>query len=297
LNFFLLLQEQSAINKHQQINDNMTKSIQLFSFLTIIFLTSCSNNQNGVKAVSIDTTTIKELTIKWNDCLIKQDLQTLKTLYAEQVSLYGTSISKEQVISNKKSFLKKHPDFNQSITGDITITKVTEQQYTVRFPKHSIFNGKTSDVQGYLLFDKLSDAWKITNESDDLTDKNIATVDPKEKRELKTCIDVAMEILTTSPVYLKKIKGLYEALVKNGGTSFGITIEGSPNPKSDEALGFSDNYDFSLHETYPDHNAIIGHFVFNPTERQLYEYDVAEDKSNLIDFDRNLLLKFKEICK
>ena len=275
----------------------MNKSIQLFSFLTVIFLTSCNNNQNNVKAVSIDTTTILELTIKWNDCLIRQDLQNLTTLYAEQVSLYGTTTSKEQAVSNKKDFFKKYSDFNQSITGEITITKVTDQQYKVRFPKRCTFNGKTSDVQGYLLFDKISDTWKITNESDDLTDKNIAKVDSEEKRELKTCIDIAMEILTTSPVYLKKTKGLYEAVVKNGGTSFGVTIEGSPNPKSDEALSFSDNYDFSLHETYPNHNAIIGYFIFNPTERQLYEYDVAEDKSNQIEFDRNLLLKFKEICK
>ena len=296
-NFSCNQYEHSAKNKHQHINDNMNKSILLFSFLTVIFLTSCNNNQNSVKAVSKDTTTIKELTVKWNDCLIKQDLQTLATLYAEQVSLYGTSISKEQAVSNKEGFFKKYSDFNQSITGDITVTKVTDQQYKVRFPKRSTFNGKTSDVQGYLLFDKVSDKWKITNESDDLTDKNITNIDTKEKRELKTCIDIVMEILITSPVYLKKTKGLYEAVVKNGGTSFGIIIEGSPNPKSDEAMDFSNTYDFSLHETYPDHNATIGHFSFNPTQRQLYEYDVAEDKSNPIDFDRNLLLKFNEICK
>jgi len=275
----------------------MNKSIQLFLFLTIIFLTSCNNNQNSVKDASNDTTTIKELTVKWNDCLIKQDLQTLTTLYAEQVSLYGTSISKEQAVSNKEDFFKKYSDFNQSITGEITITKVTDQQYKVRFPKRSTYNGKTSDVNGYLLFDKVSDTWKITNESDDLTDKNITKVGTKEKRELKTCIDIVTEILTTSPVYLKKTKGLYEAVVKNGGTSFEIMIDGSPNPKSDEANGFSDNYNFSLHESYPDRNVTIGYFSFNPTERQLYEYDVAEDKSYPINFDRNLLLKFNEMCK
>ena len=260
-------------------------------------MTSCNNNQNSVKDASNDTTTIKELTVKWNDCLIKQDLQTLTTLYAEQVSLYGTSISKEQAVSNKEDFFKKYSDFNQSITGEITITKVTDQQYRASFPKRSTYNGKTSDVNGYLLFDKVSDTWKITNESDDLTDKNITKVGTKEKRELKTCIDIVMEILTTSPSYLKKTKGLYEAVVKNGGTSFGIMIDGSPNPKSDEAIGFSDTYNFRLYESYPDRNATIGYFSFNPTERQLYEYDVVEDKSNPIDFDRNLLLKFNEMCK
>ena len=157
----------------------MSKSIQLFLFLALILLTSCNSNQNSGKDASNDTTTIKELTVKWNDCLVKQDLQTLKTLYAEQVSLYGTSISKDQAVSNKEDFFKNYSDFNQSITGEITITKVTDQQYKVRFPKRSTFNGKTSDVNGYLLFDKVSDTWKITNESDDLTDKNITKVDTK----------------------------------------------------------------------------------------------------------------------
>ena len=60
----------------------MSKSIQLFLFLALIFLTSCNNNQNSGKDAFNDTTTIKELTVKWNDCLVKQDLQTLKTLYA-----------------------------------------------------------------------------------------------------------------------------------------------------------------------------------------------------------------------
>ena len=164
----------------------MNKTVQLFALLTIIVFTSCNNNHNGNKEISSKATTIKALTNKWNDCLIKQDLQTLSTLYADYVSLYGTSFSKEQAISNKKDFFKKHPDFKQSILGEITITKVTDKQYKASFTKRSVFNGKTLDVQGYLLFDKVSNMWKITNESDQLSDKNIS----KEKGELHTCIDV-----------------------------------------------------------------------------------------------------------
>ena len=106
-----------------------------------------------------------------------------------------------------------------------------------------------------------------------------------------------MEILTTSPVYLKKTKGLYEAIVKNGGTSFGITIEGSPNPKTDNAIDFSDTYDFNLHESYPERMTVIARFTFNPVTKQLYEFDAAEGEFYSVVFDRNLLLKFNEICK
>ena len=62
-------------------------------------------------------------------------------------------------------------------------------------------------------------------------------------------------------------------------------------------MGFSDTYDFNLHETYPDRMLVFARFTFNPTDRQLYEYDVVADKLNAIDFDRNLLLEFNHICE
>lgn len=134
----------------------------------------------------------------------------------------------------------------------------------------------------------------MTVESDDLTDNIIST---PELSQSNPCLDIAMEILTTSPAYLKKTKGLYEAVVKNGGTSFGITVEGSPNPKEDDALNFSENYDFNLHETYPDHSPVIARFTFNTSEKKLYEYDVAENKLVPIEFDSKLLMKFDKICE
>jgi hypothetical protein len=125
--------------------------------------------------------------------------------------------------------------------------------------------------------------------------KNINEIETNKK--LESCVDIVIEILTTSPVYLDKTKGLYEAVVKNGGISFGITIEGSPNPEKDGSIDFSESYDFSLHETYTDRMPIIARFTFNPTEKKLYEHDFSEDKFKAIDFDKNLLLKFNEICK
>ena len=104
-----------------------------------------------------------------------------------------------------------------------------------------------------------------------------------------SCLEVVTEILTTSPIYHKKTNGLYEAVVKNGGTSFGLTLEGSPDPKKDEAQVYSKTYDFSLYESYPDRNTVVARFVFNPTTRLLYEYDAVEDKLNAVEFDRDLL--------
>jgi len=137
---------------------------------------------------------------------------------------------------------------------------------------------------------------KLTNKIQADSNNTKQTIGKGEKK-FNTCLDVVFEILTTSPTYLKKTKGLNEAIVKNGGNSFGITVEGSPNPKKDDAMEYSENYEFNLHETYSERTTVITRFKFNLSDRKLYEYDAAEDKLNPIDFDQKLLVKFDEICK
>lgn len=271
--------------------------IILFSFFTSYFLTSCKNKKNNViVSSSNDTTTIKDLTIKWNDCLVKQDTRNLATLYAEKVSIYGTTFLKSQAISNKEEFFKKYANFNQSITGDITVTKVANQQYKATFIKRSTYGGKTSDVRAYLLFGKVFNAWKIIKESDDVTDKNVAN-QGESQIKFKTRIEVVKEIVTTSPAFLKTTKGLSNAIIKNGGKGFGTMVEGSPNPKKDNGERYSETYDFNLHESYPDHTAVIARYSFNPSKKQLYEWDAVTDEYHPIPFDKKLLPIFDKISK
>lgn len=140
---------------------------------------------------------------------------------------------------------------------------------------------------GFVSFPKI---WR--NLSERTTENTHGIIEQKE-----VCIDVVMEILTTSQAYLQETDGLNEAVVKNGGTGIMIETEGSPNPERDDALGFSDTYDFCLRENYPDHVPVVTRFTFNPTERQLYKYDHMEDELILIEFNRDLLLKFNKMCK
>lgn len=128
--------------------------------------------------------------------------------------------------------------------------------------------------------------------------KNSAKSEATEKTvDSITCVDVVLEILTTAPSYVEGTKGLYEAVVKNGGTSFGITVEGSPNPKIDKAWSYSETYDLNLHETYPDRMPTISRYTFDPAKKQLFEYNTANDSLIPIDFNKDLLLKFDKICK
>lgn len=103
---------------------------------------------------------------------------------------------------------------------------------------------------------------------------------------------IAYKIVETSPRCRQLTKGLYERVVKNGGTSYGIMLESSPNPKTDPSQSYSKNYNFNLHESYADRMPILARFVFDPKKQQLYEEDVLNNKLIAIAFDKKLLKRF-----
>jgi hypothetical protein len=117
------------------------------------------------------------------------------------------------------------------------------------------------------------------------------------KKDFKTCVDIAKEIVITSPRFIQLTKGLTSAVIDNGGQSFGVSLEGSPNPKKDKALSFSKTYDFTVYEIYTDRQLNAGSFSFNPVNNQLYEYNQVADKLQPIVFDRDLLMAFGLLCK
>jgi hypothetical protein len=272
-----------------------------FALIALIVYSSCIDSK--VKTASIAATitddigTLKALTQKWNDCLVKRDLQNLSEFYTDKVSIYGSVLSNVQLTQLKESFLKKHTDFRQSIAADITVNKISDSQYNVFFPKHSTFSGKTSDVQGFLIFDKIADSWKISTETDNVTEKNLLYKKLWINKKMPTtCTDIVLEILMTSPTFKKITAGLENRIIKNGGTSFGVTLEGSPDPGRSKTQSYSNTYDFNVHESYPDHSPVIARFSFNALEQQLYEYNVVEDNMISIDFDKKLLMKFNQSC-
>ena len=99
--------------------------------------------------------------------------------------------------------------------------------------------------------------------------------------------DIAEQIVTTSPTFLKMTKGLAQRIVKNGGTSFGISLESSPDEKNN-------SYHFELHESYPDRSVTFARFFFNVEKQELTLYNGVEDVWKPIAFDRKWLSQFKK---
>jgi hypothetical protein len=125
----------------------------------------------------------------------------------------------------------------------------------------------------------------------------IKEIDLKGQKELLTKEKIVTKILTTSPRYKQLTKGLYEAVLKNGGLSYGISLEGSPNPKIDKTWMYSVTYDFTLYEMYEERQLNTARFSFDPSNKKLFEKDAVTGKLIPIEFDRKLLMEYNALIK
>jgi len=125
----------------------------------------------------------------------------------------------------------------------------------------------------------------------------VKTVEIAKVKDQKLCESMVREILITSPRYKQLTKGLYHAVVKNGGQSFGLSLESSPNPKQDNAYSYSKTYNYRVFETYPDRQLNTVRFSFNPSSNKLSEYDEVHNQLKAIMYDTVLLVKYNALCK
>ena len=106
---------------------------------------------------------------------------------------------------------------------------------------------------------------------------------------------IIKEMLEKSDRYCELTKDLQETVVRNGGTSFGISFEGSPNHKADGAYKMSRTYDFTLYENYPARRLATHSFSFDPATEKFYEYNSDLANNKLINTDKQLLIKYQQV--
>ncbi len=109
----------------------------------------------------------------WNDAHNTKDLAKFGTVYAEQVSLYGTTMTKDKAVALKKQLLTgKNEGYSQSVS-DLRMKTLTDGLVQVDFVKSTQFQNTNKTYNAYLELSKSLGAWKITKESDQTTDKNL----------------------------------------------------------------------------------------------------------------------------
>lgn len=112
-------------------------------------------------------------------------------------------------------------------------------------------------------------------------------------KKLKPAENAVKEILITSPRYIELTKDLQQKIDKAGGLYFGIYLQKSPQNNNDGR--YSNTYEFTLYEVYPERQVNTARFSFNPVNKQLSEYDLVNDTLIPIIYDSSLLLSCREL--
>lgn len=146
------------------------------------FLFSCGN---GTTEVTDDTTnsdstvvntasTWKELAESWNASLNLRNASIMKSFYADSVLYYGDHLSSDDVVHRQQEYFAMNPDYKQKITEYIEEIQQPDGSWLVKITKQVTANGKTINYPASLVFANTNGIWKITAESDDITDLNKA---------------------------------------------------------------------------------------------------------------------------
>lgn len=162
-------------------------SLAIFS----LFIWSCSSNPNKIDDAS-DLASVKKIVNDWNEAHNNKDIGLLSNLYDNSVKYYGRNREKNDCVDNKLSEFKKHKDYYQLIDGEIKCDKNNDSTYKCSFIKKVTINHKTKDYPSYLILNKVADSWKITEESDIITDRNLS-------KDEKNSSDVEYSSETSTP--------------------------------------------------------------------------------------------------
>ena len=153
----------------------------LLLYLTILW--SCNSPKTTDPIESTNTEAIYQiesqpdfpaLVGKWCDAHNTKDVGVLSNLYDQNVMFYGSPMDKNECIENKLAFFKKKSNFKQEATGEISIENIGSGEVKCSFNKRVTIDGKTTDYPSYLHFRKVGEEWKISVESDLVTDENLA---------------------------------------------------------------------------------------------------------------------------
>ncbi len=139
-------------------------------FISICLMLAVFSSAYGEEAESKSMMILQS----WNEANNAKDAHTLSRLYATEVTYYGSKLSQDKCIKDKKRFFKKYPSFSQKIKNP-NYAVLTPRLHKVSFEKHVQLNsnGKTKMYPSYLLIDTSSSFPTIVEEGDKITDTNI----------------------------------------------------------------------------------------------------------------------------
>lgn len=156
---------------------------KIAALASLIFLFSCGdgNNNNTADTNNSDSTIVipkgtswRDLTESWNASLNLRNASIMKSFYADSVVYYGDHLSSDDVVHRQTEYFAMNPDYKQKITEYIDEIQQPDGSWLIKIIKQVTAGGKTNDYPASLVFSQVNGIWKITVESDDITDLNKA---------------------------------------------------------------------------------------------------------------------------
>lgn len=122
-----------------------------------------------------DDNFFKNLVRAWDDMHTNRNFDDHdNSPYAETVKFYGMTIDKYDAAQRKMQLLNNSSDFLQS-SVNIRVTRISDNKVRCDFDKHTTLKGQSKTYPSYLVFaNQGDDTWLIVEESDQVTDKNLA---------------------------------------------------------------------------------------------------------------------------
>lgn len=116
-----------------------------------------------------------EVAREWNTLHQQLDADGLVSLYAEEVYYYHEYYSPVRISKSKRDLFGKYPEFWQEVSN-MKCSMLEDGRAKVEFSKEvkTTLTGKTTAYPSYLIMSKINGNWKITVESDEVTDANLA---------------------------------------------------------------------------------------------------------------------------
>jgi ketosteroid isomerase-like protein len=186
---------------------------------------------------------LRALVLSWNAAINAHDAERVGALYADDVELYGTKMSRDRAIAAKKGAFVRHArdeiaDLAVDEGGRATFTKKTTSK-----------DGKTIEVLGYLEARQVQGAWKIVVEGDTTTDRNL------ERARERRCTSAVLAIVHATDE-AKRAMASIEQGAKKQPASDPVNVAGRVMPPQ---AGSSEWY-VGICEDHADRMLCLNHF-------------------------------------
>ncbi|KAA5826443.1 hypothetical protein FPF71_06400 [Algibacter amylolyticus] len=145
-------------------------SALLIIILSILF-SNCTNSQSE----NDEKSEVIEILNNWNKFHNEKDILNLLKLYNENVFYYGQNKSLNYITKDKSKLFKKFNSFKQENVRINELSRnLLNEEIKISFTKKVTIDSEEKDYPSYLILKKENDTWKISTESDLITNKNIS---------------------------------------------------------------------------------------------------------------------------